>query len=68
MSRNNKKTKQTRYRNTLHDHPLLSKCCVHQKSNKSKRRLEKVKVRKEWLVQNIFNAVYFGETIHTNTN
>lgn len=43
-----------RRRNTLHDHPLLRKCGPHQKSNKSKRCLEKVKIKKEWIPQNIF--------------
>lgn len=51
----------TRKRNLLHNHPLLSKGGVHRKSNKSKRRLEKVKMKKEWLPQIIFTKVYFGE-------
>ncbi len=51
----------TRHRNLLHNHPLLSKGGVHRKSNKSKRRLEKVKMKKEWLPQTIFSIVYFGE-------
>ncbi len=61
------KHKFSRKRNLLHDHPLLSKGEVHQKSNKSKRRLEKVKMKKEWLPQNIFKAVYSGEAIQRNT-
>lgn len=55
-------TKLTRQRNLLHSHPLLNKGGVHQKSNKSKRRLEKVKMKKEWLPQKIFYAVFFGES------
>jgi len=48
-------TKLTRQRNLLHDHPLLSKGGVHRKSNKSKRCIDKVKMKKEWLPQNIFS-------------
>ena len=55
----------TRQRNLLHNHPLLSKGGVHQKNNKSKRRLERVKLKKEWLPQNIFQAVFFGESFLT---
>lgn len=56
----------TRQRNILHNHPLLAKGGTHSKSNKSKRRLDKVKIKKEWLPLNIFTPVYFGETIHAN--
>jgi hypothetical protein len=56
----------TRQRNLLHNHPLLAKGDTHSKSNKSKRRLDKVKIRKEWLPLNIFASVYFGEATHTN--
>lgn len=51
----------TRQRNLLHNHPLLSKGDVHNKSNKSKRRDEKMKIKKEWLPQNIFTKVNFEE-------
>ena len=51
-------TKLSRQRNLLHDHPLLTKGGVHRKSNKSKRRIDKVKMKKEWLPQNIFLTVY----------
>lgn len=51
-------TKLTRQRNLLHDHPLLSKGGIHRKNNKSKRRIEKVKMKKEWLHQKIFLTVY----------
>ncbi len=50
-------------RNPLYNHPLLFKGCVHRKNNKSKRRMEKVKMKKEWLPQSIFPRVYFGEDI-----
>ncbi|MGI9227883.1 MAG: hypothetical protein ACR2PU_03735 [Gammaproteobacteria bacterium] len=58
----NKKAKLCR-RNPLHNHPLLFKGGVHRKTNKSKRRLEKVKMKKEWLPQSVFTRVYFGEGI-----
>lgn len=35
-------------RNLLHDHPLLRKGGVHQKSNKAKRRKEKQKLKQDW--------------------
>ncbi len=49
-------------RNPMHDHPLLSKGGEHRKTFKSKRRLVKVKIKKEWLPQNIFSVVCFGES------
>ena len=52
-----------RQRNILHDHPLLHKGGVHQKSNKSKRSLDKVKLKKEWLPQNIFSKQYISENL-----
>ncbi len=48
-------------RNPMHDHPLLKKGGMHRKTNKSKRRLDKLTIKKEWLPQNIFLKVYFGE-------
>ncbi|MEM7401425.1 MAG: hypothetical protein AAF304_05685 [Pseudomonadota bacterium] len=48
------KIKLSRHRNLLHNHPMLRKGGVHQKCNKSKRRLDKVNMKKEWLPQNIF--------------
>lgn len=48
-------------RNPLHNHPLLLKGGVHRKTNKSIRRIGKVKMKKEWLPQSIFSRVYFGE-------
>ncbi len=38
----------TKVRNPLHDHPLLRKGGVHDKSKKTKRRCEKQKLRNEW--------------------
>ena len=35
-------------RNLLHDHPLLRKGGMHQKSNKAKRRSEKQKLKQDW--------------------
>lgn len=35
-------------RNLLHDHPLLRKGAVHDKSAKAKRRAAKVGLRREW--------------------
>ena len=55
-------TKLTRQSNLLHDHPLLSKGGIHCKSNKSKRRMDKTKMKNEWVPQNIFFTVYFGDS------
>lgn len=37
-----------RWRNPLHDHPLLKKGSAHGKSAKAQRRNDKVKQRREW--------------------
>ena len=37
-----------RWRNLLHDHPLLNKGAAHGKSRKAQRRNDKVKQRREW--------------------
>ncbi len=37
-----------RSRNLLHNHPMLRKGGVHDKSNKAKRRKEKQNLRKAW--------------------
>ena len=37
-----------RIRNPLFNHPLMKKGGVHNKSNKSKRQVNKNKLRKEW--------------------
>jgi len=41
----------SRMRNWLHDHPLLGKCGIHEKSEKAKRQKQKVKLKKEWFDQ-----------------
>ncbi|MFK7816506.1 MAG: hypothetical protein AB8B92_09225 [Gammaproteobacteria bacterium] len=50
-------------RNLMHDHPLLSKGGLHQETHKSKRFLNKIKIKKEWLPQSIFSKLYFAEAI-----
>jgi len=60
MTKNAKKLNISR-RNPMHNHPLLSKGGAHRKTNKSKRRLDKVKIKQEWLPQNLLATVYFGE-------
>ncbi|MES9993986.1 MAG: hypothetical protein ABW098_18705 [Candidatus Thiodiazotropha sp.] len=42
------KRRNNRQRNPLHNHPLLSKGGVHEKTNKAKRRKEKQNLRKGW--------------------
>jgi len=49
-------------RNPMHNHPLLKKGGAHRKTNKSKRRLDKMAIKKEWLPLNIFSRVYLGES------
>jgi hypothetical protein len=41
-------------RNLLHNHPLMRRCAVHEKSVKTKRRLAKINLRREWPVQIVF--------------
>ncbi len=48
-------------RNPFHNHPLLRKGGRHIKTNKALRQKDKVKMKKEWLPQNIFSTVCFGE-------
>jgi len=38
-------------RNLMHNHPLMRKCVVHEKTGKTKRRQQKVVLRREWPVQ-----------------
>lgn len=45
MATNKRKSKA---RNPFHDHPLMRKGGVHEKSNKMKRKGEKQKLKKEW--------------------
>lgn len=35
-------------RNPFHDHPLMRKGGVHEKSNKAKRKAEKLRLKQEW--------------------
>ena len=42
------KKQKLKARNPYHDHPLLQKGGVHEKSNKAKRKGEKQKLVKEW--------------------
>ncbi|MBT3049071.1 MAG: hypothetical protein AB2593_03335 [Candidatus Thiodiazotropha sp.] len=42
------KKRNNRQRNLLHNHPLLSKAGVHEKTNKAKRRKERQNLRKTW--------------------
>lgn len=42
------KRKAQRQRNPFHDHPLMQKGGVHDKSNKAKRKNAKQQLRKEW--------------------
>ena len=43
------KVASTRLRNPFHDHPLMKKGGVHEKSDKTKRRIEKQKLKNgEW--------------------
>lgn len=44
----NKKKQVSRLRNLLHDHPLMRKGGVHDKTNKQKRTAEKQQWKKEW--------------------
>lgn len=43
----NKRKRKTR--NLMHDHPLLRKGGIHQKTLKAIRRREKISLKKEWL-------------------
>ena len=47
------KQKQKIPRNPFHDHPLMSKGGIHEKTNKQKRKGEKLKWKKEWCSLNI---------------
>ena len=50
----------TRLRNPFHDHPLLKKGGVHEKSDKTKRRIEKQKLKNgEWYEQSIYKNILF---------
>ncbi len=38
----------TRWRNPLHDHPLMKKGAVHEKGHKAERRQNKVRLMRQW--------------------
>ena len=59
--------KQITRRNPLHSHPLLSKSSVHQKTYKAKRRLDNIKIKKEWLPQSALSTVTFGKAALINS-
>jgi len=48
-------------RNPLYNHPLMTRGGTHEKSNKAKRRKDAMAIKKEWLPQNLFLQVDFGE-------
>lgn len=49
------KIKRPTQRNPFHNHPLMKKCGVHEKSEKSKRRVLKQQLKKgEWYDQSVF--------------
>lgn len=50
----------TRFRNPFHDHPLMKKGGVHEKSDKTKRRVAKQKLKnEEWYEQNVYLNILF---------
>jgi len=52
--------RKSKARNLFHDHPLMQKGGVHEKTKKSMRRIEKQKLKKEWCSLMIFNQVLFN--------
>lgn len=58
------KMKHAKLRNPFHNHPLMKKGGVHERSDKSKRRIEKQKLKNgEWYEQSV-NNMYFVHAIH----
>lgn len=50
----------TRLRNPFHAHPLMKKGGVHEKSDKTKRRIEKQKLKNgEWYEQSVYQNILF---------
>lgn len=41
-------------RNLMHNHPLMRKCAVHEKTGKTLRRRQKTALRREWPAQTAF--------------
>lgn len=54
-------TKSNKARNLLHNHPMMKKGGVHQKSNKAQRKKEKQALRKAWFSPSTVLAAVFGE-------
>jgi len=52
-------------RNPLFNHPLMKKSHAHVKSNKAKRRAEKIRAAKEWYSQNSFIKTVLRIPFHT---
>jgi len=52
-----------RPRNTFHNHPLMRKGGVHEKSDKAKRKAAKQKLRKEWCCLMAFIQVLLNNSI-----
>lgn len=54
------KVASNRLRNPFHDHPLMKKGGVHEKSDKAKRRIAKQKLKNgEWNEQSILVSILF---------
>jgi len=53
-------------RNPLFNHPLMKRSHAHVKSNKAKRRAEKVKGRQDWYSQNGFIKTFLKISIQPN--
>ena len=54
------KVTSTKLRNPFHNHPLMNKGGVHEKSDKSKRRIEKQKLKnEEWYEQSVYKNILF---------
>ena len=54
------KVASTRLRNPFHDHPLMNKGGVHEKSDKAKRRIDKQNLKNgEWYEQSVYKNILF---------
>ncbi len=53
--------KTNKARNLLHNHPMMKKGGVHQKSNKAQRKKEKTALRKAWFSPSAALSAVFGE-------
>ena len=66
-SKNKRKASSARVlepRNALFNHPLMKKSHAHEKSNKAKRRAEKVRDSRDWYSQNSFIQTFLRISIH----